>query len=61
MAKLNPTHQGVLVPDDMLGASVAELDAYAESVKAGNRAFIATYWDLMERAELLDVDLETER
>ena len=58
MANLNPTHRGVLVPDDMLNASEHELDAYAASVKSANRAFITAYYALEAEADRLGVELD---
>lgn len=37
---LQNTHNGVLIPAEMRDAPTAELDAYADRVKRGNRAVI---------------------
>lgn len=57
----NPTHNGVLVPDEMRNAPVAALDAYAEQVKRGNRSFIEACFALEDAAERAGVDLDSPR
>jgi hypothetical protein len=61
MTNLNPTHRGVLLPDEMIGASEADKNAYAAKVKAGNRAFCDAYFALEDAAAKLglpDLDLD---
>jgi hypothetical protein len=55
---MNRTHNGVLIPEELAGASTRELDAYAAEVKAGNRAFVNAFFALEDaaRARGLDVD-----
>jgi hypothetical protein len=44
-------HRGVLIPDEMRDTPSAELDAYAERVRAGNRAFVDAYFALEDAAQ----------
>jgi hypothetical protein len=55
---MQPTHNGVLVPEELNGATSAELDAYADRVKAGNRAFITAVFAVEDRAAELGVELD---
>jgi hypothetical protein len=45
------THRGVLIPDEMRDMPSAELDAYAERVRAGNRTFVDAYFALEDAAQ----------
>lgn len=57
--KLNPVVDGVLVPDELVDASLVEQRAYAVQVKAGNRAFVDAYFALEDRARELGVELDS--
>ena len=50
-------HNGVLIPTEMHDASIVELDAYAEQVKRGNRAFVDAVFALEDRATELGIEL----
>ena len=58
---MRPTHNGVLVPDELLNATTAELDAYAATVKQGNRAFVNAYFALEDEARRRGISLDEER
>lgn len=47
---MTSTHHGVLIPQELHGASPRELDAYAAHVKTGNRAFVNAYFALEDAA-----------
>lgn len=55
---MTKVHNGVIIPQKMTGGTPIELDAYAEHVKSGNRAFADAYFELEDRANALGIDLE---
>jgi hypothetical protein len=56
---MNLVHDGVMIPADMTGAPVAELDAYAERVRRGNQAFVAAVFAVEDAAVRAGVVLPT--
>jgi hypothetical protein len=51
-------HHGVLIPDEMRDAPAADLDAYAERVRTGNRALVDAYLALEDAAQAAGLTMD---
>lgn len=55
---MGKVHNGVLIPLELHNATVAELDAFAASVKATNGAFIRAYFELADGLASRGIDID---